>query len=352
MKTNLVKSSHFVPKLYQKNFAVDGYIHAYRTLVSHERVPSWKRIHISAIGYREHLYTRLLGGQESDEIERWLNVEFESPAEEPLRKAVAGAKLRPDDWERLVRFALSLDVRNPVWFQGLVKRLGGEMPELFRGAVDFVAKHGRSEHAPSKSDQYFPRQIEMKRVPGGDNNSDQVEVEFKLSYSIGRGLWLGQMKHALEEVARKHGLYRKKWTILRFPEDVPIVTSDNPVVKLNRYENGRFDFKGGWANPGTEIFLPLSPQYLLFTSVGASSQMTRGQLVPKDKALVLRALIARHASRLILAPSAVSEVKYLRPRIVDERRYLEEKAYWESWHKGNTAAERQLLALSAGQLND
>jgi hypothetical protein len=39
-------------------------------------------------------------------------------------------------------------------------------------------------------------------------------------------------------------------------------------IPLNYYARGRYDFKGGWGNKGTEILLPLSPHHLLYTRVG------------------------------------------------------------------------------------
>ena len=55
----------------------------------------------------------MVAGRESDDIEKWLNREFETPAEEALRKVTSDRRLTPDDWKRLIRFLAAQDVRTP-----------------------------------------------------------------------------------------------------------------------------------------------------------------------------------------------------------------------------------------------
>lgn len=81
--------------------------------------------------------------------------------------------------------------------------------------------------------------------------------QLKAEMIVGRGLWFSGMRHLLTHTV-KH-LERHKWTILRPPEDLSWFTSDDPVIRLNYYDAGRYDFNGGWGNKGTEIILPLAP---------------------------------------------------------------------------------------------
>src|SRR5664279_1512349 len=104
------RDNHFVPRVYLKHFAAEpGHVFAYRTLVSHPNVPLWKKCSTKSIAYREHLYTRLVSGVESDEVEKWLDREFEAPAEEALRRAVTDSRMYPEDWRALVRFLAAQD---------------------------------------------------------------------------------------------------------------------------------------------------------------------------------------------------------------------------------------------------
>ena len=57
----------------------------------------------------------IVRGEEADDIEQWLNREFESPAKEPFQKVLADKELTGGDWEILVRFLASQIVRTPAF---------------------------------------------------------------------------------------------------------------------------------------------------------------------------------------------------------------------------------------------
>jgi len=85
----LTAENHYVPCLYLKHFASpEGTLYRYRILVSRPNVPTWKRVHVSGVGYQTHLYTRVVLGAETDDIERWLERDFDTPAAAPIRKAI------------------------------------------------------------------------------------------------------------------------------------------------------------------------------------------------------------------------------------------------------------------------
>src|ERR1051326_560721 len=71
----------------------DRQVWTYRLLVAHEKVPLWKLRSKKAVAWHSHLYTQIVTGRETDEIERWFDREFESPAKEPLTKALSDAQL-------------------------------------------------------------------------------------------------------------------------------------------------------------------------------------------------------------------------------------------------------------------
>lgn len=117
----LTRDNHFVPQLYLKNFATaSGEVREYRILVSHSSVPVWKPVNVAGTGYEKNLYTRIVRGEEADDIEQWLSREFESPAKEPFQKVLADNELTQGDWEMLIRFLASQIVRIPAF---LIKNL-------------------------------------------------------------------------------------------------------------------------------------------------------------------------------------------------------------------------------------
>src|ERR1019366_2386905 len=130
------RDNHYVPCVYLRRFAgTDGRIVTYRTLVPHVEVPIWRDRSIKAVAYHSHLYTRIVAETETDEIERWLDREFEAPAEEALRKATSDAQLEPQDWRCLVRFLAAQDVRTPARFIETLPRWNADIPRLLDTTV-------------------------------------------------------------------------------------------------------------------------------------------------------------------------------------------------------------------------
>ncbi|WP_417422339.1 DUF4238 domain-containing protein, partial [Halomonas sp.] len=105
------KANHYVPQLYLKQWSTNRKISTYRLLVPHDNIPLWKHHSLRGIAFHQHLYTYVIGQEETDEFERWLGQEFEAPAEEAIRRAVNNERMKPEHWKNLIRFAVSQDVR-------------------------------------------------------------------------------------------------------------------------------------------------------------------------------------------------------------------------------------------------
>ena len=291
------RDNHYVPCVYLRRFAgTDGRIITYRTLVPHVEVPIWRDRSIEAVAYHSHLYTRIVAETETDEIERWLDREFESPAEEPLRKATSDAQLKPQDWRCLVRFLAAQDVRTPARFIENLPRWNADVPRLLdttvRGVMQKLeaAKKSGEPVSPSKGEnsEYLPFRATANIKPG--ENTGQLKAEVV----VGRGLWLFSIRHTLTKTLNV--LHEHEWTILKPPDDLDWFTSDKPVVRLNYRTPGDYDFKGGWGNSGAEIMLPLGPRHLLYTQIGRRPP-PRGEVVSQGLAKTIRRLIAENAYR-------------------------------------------------------
>jgi hypothetical protein len=149
-------------------------------------------------------------------------------------------------------------------------------------------------------------------------------------------------------------LLNQRWTILMAPEDLTWFTSDDPVVRVNYYGDGKYDFRGGWGKHGTEIFIALDSRHLLYAKIGHNPP-ERGSVVPRAQANTMRRLIAEHAHRLIFAPSleGQSQIASWHPRTVDPDLLQNEREQWRKWHEQQTAAERQLLHTdTAGEMEE
>lgn len=325
---------------------MDGRVWMYRVLASDRRVPLWSLRHIRGIAFHTHLYTRLVAGQESDDFERWLDREFEAPAEDAIEKATSDLPLTRDDWRILVRFLAAQDVRTPAWFEEQSERWEKSIPELLENtlsssvkALEEAAASGTPvDERTGAESEGLPIQILTERVPGADTG--RVGIKFL----IGRELWQWSMRRALEHTV--DALHRHRWTILRPPRGVSWLTSDSPVVRLNMTDRSQYDFKGGWGRKGSDIFLPLGPQHLMHTQIGERPP-PRGKRLSHDQADLVRRMIAERAHRLIFAEEADAHVHVLRPRVEDPELFRRDREQWQTWHAEQTAAENQLRESGA-----
>lgn len=336
------RDNHYVPCLYLKRFAArDGRVFTYRIVAAHERVPLWKPNHVKGLAYHTHLYTRIFAGQESDEIEKWLNTEFETPAEEPLKKATSDMSLSTEDWTNLARFVVAQDVRTPARLQEDLQRWSKELPGVLNDTLrDAVGRAEAAKRAgqtittvKSPNSDLIPIRVTTAIQPGDEFGTVKCEVV------AGRGLWFFGIRHLLTNSLKI--LSEQRWTILRAPDGLEWFTSDDPVIRLNYYGRGSYDFRGGWGRKGGEIMLPLDSHHLLYTKIGERPP-PRGSVIPRPEAEAIRGFIAEHAHRFIYASSPDPGVATLRPRTVDANILRFEREQWQTWHEGQSAAEREL----------
>ena len=340
------RDNHYVPHLYLKRWAsAHKRVWVYRTLVSHPRVHLWSESSIRGVAYHQHLYTRIVGAHETDEIERWLDQEFEAPAEAALQKVISDARLTPANWKSLVRFLAAQHVRTPARLADEMQRWSTSLPGLLE---DTMHKSVQRLEQARKSGELLPR----SEVPHGEyipfRATTQLEPgeeygTLKGEIVAGRGLWLFSIRHLLTKTI--NALHQHKWTILSPPKGMLWLTSDDPVIPLNFNSSGDYDFKGGWGSIGTEILLPLGPRHLLYTQIGKPVPR-RGEMFPRDQAELIQRFIAEHAHRIIFAAEPDAEVPRLRPRIVSADLVREESEQWRKWHEEQASAERKLMGLN------
>ena len=338
------RDNHFVSCGYLKRWADrEKRIWAYRTLVSHSNVPTWKHASFKGLAYHQHLYTRALVSGQSDEIERWLASDFEAPAEGPIDKLIHGSRMTCKDWKCIIRYVAAQDVRTPARFAEMMERWEHEMPDTLERALQTTVRELETAARDGKP-------VEGKRTPTSIEYPAKVTIEARpdqeggfLKYEtvVGRAMWLSSLQCLLMRTARV--LLNHRWTVLLSPPDVKWVTSDNPVVRLNYYGRDGYDFRGGWNNPGTEILLPLDPRHLLYTKIGGAVPRRDKEIDHKMAERMQRFLI-ENAHRLVLASECDEFVPRIRPRVVDAVAYQSEIEQWKQWHERNSLAEQNLLS--------
>ena len=334
--------NHFVPCLYLKRFAINGKLWTYPLLVEHENVRLWRPSSPRGIGYRAHLYTRMVSGVESDEFEAWLNDEFEQPAEEAIRRATEDLPLTPQHWRALVRFFAAQDVRTPARLLERLQVWNRDVPlmlnDVLRQSVEKLEEARRSgvplTHTKAPHSELLPLRIRTHIEPGAKFGTVRAETV------VGRSYWMFGIKRLLSETLKV--LLEHRWTILRPHNGMCWFTSDDPVIKLNFNSMADYNLGGGWGSTGTELMLPLSPQHLLFTQIGKRPPKRGSQLAERETTII-RTIIAKHAHRLIIAATPDPEVPRLRPRLVNSEFVRNEAEQWRKWHEDQMQAERELM---------
>ena len=328
-------SNHYVPRVYLKQWATDGRIPTCSLLVPHKRVPLWKRHSLRGIAFHQHLYTQIIGGEESDELERWLDAEFEAPAKAPIERVVSEQALSVDDWHALIRFAFAQDVRTPARLREFLRRQSQDLPAQLEAIVNQAVKR-----LESAGPAVVPNATRSKDFPLKVSLQDQGDGSgtLKAETVVGRKLWHWSLRHLLLNTIDKIPL--KGWSILRPALGLTWPTSDNPLIRLNYESPARYDFNGGWAVHSGDILLPLSPTHLLHRCAGHKGKQRGFRL---DTATTQRTIqiIIEHADRYIFAANEF-DVDRIRERRVSAQDHAEERAMWSRWPSEQAAIEGDL----------
>jgi len=340
MMHQIHKDNHYVPKLYLKQWAKNGVISTYRLLVPNEKIPLWKTHSLKGIAYQEHLYNYVVAGEQTDEFERWLDREFEAPAEEVISRVISEQRLLPDHWRTLIRFAMAQDVRTPARYREFVARQSESLESLLNDTLErsvadleLAVSEGRSlGRADNTAAEGFPFNLAIDRQPDGSGLLHAHTI-------VGRRLWVWNARRLLTDTIKK--IPMKDWTILKPPPGLSWPTSDNPLVRLNYHGPEQYDFKGGWKVQNGDILLPLSPKHLLYTCVG-NRPMIRGTTLDHDTAQFMRRIIIENADRYVFSTES-SDVHLIRPRKACAKQFMAERSAWGDWNREQSEAEAKLV---------
>ncbi|MDZ3827480.1 DUF4238 domain-containing protein [Pseudomonas monsensis] len=331
------KDNHYVPQAYLRQWVINGKIPTYRLLVPHERCEHWKPQSPKGIAKHQHLYTYFSGSKDSDEIERWLDREFERPASVSIAKVVNETRLNVKDWNNLFRFALAQSIRTPTGMQSFMKRqnetLEAFLSESMEGSfakIEAAFASGIKLEPSSAVEPYSKLPLKLHRVKNEDG-SEGIEARVL----NGRKFWIWQLEHVLKNTI--HRMPTHRWTILHAPTGVTWPTTDNPFTRLGVGANGELSLEGGWGVQGTRLFLPLSPKHLLFACVGQRPP-PRGSTVSLSDAAFFRTMIINGASRYIFATDTQDIVEF-RPRTVSRELFDAEAKLWADWHASQSEEE-------------
>lgn len=334
---SIKKDNHYVPQAYLRQWVRDGKILTYRLLVPHQKCEVWKRHSPKSIAKHQNLYTYYSGSVESDEIETWLDHDFEGPAATSIAKVVNESRLTSHDWRNLFRFALAQSVRTPAGLHSFMKRQNDNLESVLTTTmVHSLARIEQAQNAgieleqPSLDDTDRKLPLKLHRVKN-DRGEDGLEARVL----NGRKLWIWHLERVLKHSI--HSLPAYRWTILHAPPGITWPTTDNPFTNLAISVNGKISLGGGWGVLGSQLFLPLSPKHLLYTRVGTRPPQ-RGTQLSIDEAKFFRAVILSGASRYVFALDT-EEIEHIRPRTVSREQFNAEVTAWANWHETQSKEE-------------
>lgn len=335
-------NNHFVPEGFLRNWCnTNNKLWRYEILVPHKNVPAWKESSPKAIAKHKHLYTRLIAGEESDDIERWFDSEFESLAIPVITKALKHQKLSEEDFLKLIKFVAAQDVRTPARMVEILKRGEESVPEILQDIAenfedDYKNHQLSNQQNVAKVNDYsniLPIRINTEPILGTNNAGLKIET------IVGKSYYLYTVKYLLNNTIQH--LLNHNWTFLRAHPDIIFPTSDDPVIKLNYFDENNYNFDGGWGSQGTELILPLSPNIILYTKIGYKAPSKYSSFNLKQSQLIQK-IIIEHAHRTVFCNEKLPTIHQLRPRKVDLDIYNHEKESWLNWHNQNTLAEKLL----------
>jgi hypothetical protein len=294
---------------------------------------------IRGLAYHRDLYTIFEGDQELDDFEQWLSTEFEQPGNAAIDKLLQGTQPRREDWDRLARLLAAQDLRTPATFLELMSRWERNLP-------DFLNRTLQESLEKLTEAKRMGLPLVARPVPGNEFSKllkisierpvdSEAQTMIRAEIVAGRRLWLAAMRHLLRGVAEI--LCRHRWSIVEPGDDEEWPLTDHPVLNLNYYGPGRYDFGGGWGNRGTDIMMPLSPRKLLFVQVGKDAG--RALKFPAEQTRLVRRLLCERAHRWIFATQPKEWVTEARARTVDAEAFAAEAQAWERWHPDQMQSE-------------
>lgn len=335
--------NHYVPQCYLKQWENSKRkIYAYRTLVSHPNIRPWTPYSAKSIAYHKYLYIRAVSGNLTDDLERHLDTEYESPAKEVITKVTKNQHLSPSDWHILIRFLAAQDVRTPARLVEHIDQYNKIVPKLIKEElIDQKKRLISGAYVPNETKEeenlpqnFIPIKVQQTKLP------DKGGIQFNVETYSGRATWINSIEYLLENVAKV--LLEHKWTIIKPAKGFNWFTSDNPVIRLNYKHNGEYDLNGGWSVPKGNIIFPISPEHAMFVLMGERPPI-KGTRLNVEQTLKFREIIAKNAVRMIFSNSPEKDISTIRPRIVSLKKYQNEKSQWEKWHKENTKLEEEFF---------
>ena len=327
----LKKHNHYIPKMYLDGWADQKKVFCYQLLVPNSKVPLWKHASVENTASLDFLYVNKAEGKEYSELEELFNTNYETPAAEPLKKAREGKHLSEEDWYALIEFVAAQIVRTPAYFFNSQER---NVKAFYQGLEKVREKlqnldlQEAVQNSPETPPEGFPLKVSIV-----DDSGEEAGITIE-SFT-GKNMWFWEIRRFLEKTSKI--LHSHQWSIAKAAEGVLWPTSDDPVIRLDWYGKGKYDFGGGIGRKNCEIIMPISPTKALYTLIG--SKRSPRPTFPFELSITIKKLICEHALLYVYSSIEDTDIPDLRQRTVDLAEFRRVKNELEQWHKQYTDVE-------------
>lgn len=271
--------NHFVSKCYLEMWENSNRnIQVYKKLITDKNEALWREKKSSQIGYLNNFYIVYDGEskddneQYSDKFEDIFNNTYENRLKKILKKIDDEKELENAEWTTIFKFISVQRFKTIDGFLRIKEISSKKFEKTIKSAVNKINKEIRAgtsltHSLENKSDLKLPIFIESRIVR-------ERHLDLKIVYINGRSVWL----NCLDRLINSHYKFLQKhtWSLVKAPLNKEWITSDNPVITLNYYNIDNYDFKGGLNSLNSNIIVPLSPKFLLFTQIGVKMPLVWG----------------------------------------------------------------------------
>jgi uncharacterized protein DUF4238 len=333
---SVTRDSHYVPQATLRRWSDDEtHVWAYRLLVSHENVPLWERRAIKGLVCQDDIYTRFYGDQETDEFERFIT-SIEEPGQAAIGKLLAHSRMKPADWQAIATFVAAQQLRTPLHLLESTRRTQRHIQDSLEALIRKYEEAGAIVEGddPPAPTNFLHDSLKISFEPPTDG-SDKAGVRAETKSA--RSVWMDTQRHHLTN--NLHHITGHRWRAASPFGDEEWPLTDHPVLTLNYYERGKYNFEAGWGNRGSEFILPVSPKVALYTKVGDNT--TGPFTFSRELTEELQRIMAERAFRWILARRVLPWVATVRPREVNAQRFEQECQFWREWNRAQSQAEAE-----------
>jgi hypothetical protein len=283
----------------------------------------------------DDLYTVFSGDAETDEFERFMT-SIETPGQEAIEKLLARSQMKPADWHAIAKFVAAQSMRTPLAFVEITRRTARHTQEALE---ELMRKYETRGVIVSDDERPAPPNIlrdtlKVSIEPATDG-SDKAGIRAETKSA--RSVWMATQRHHLTN--NVHHITRHRWRAVHPFGDEEWPLTDHPVLTLNYYERGKYDFEAGWGKPGSEFILPVSPKVAIYTKVG--DKATGPFTLTRELTEELQRIMVDRAFRWVLATKQLPWVASAHPREVNAQRFEQERQFWREWNPAQSRAEAE-----------